>query len=51
MYADDIVELLKMCVETHFKTLDGRIFMQKDGTLIGKSISGPLTDIYTDRFE
>ena len=48
---DDIVELLKICVETHFKTLDGRIFTQTDGTPIGKSISGPLADIYMDWFE
>ena len=29
---DDIVELLKICVETHFKTLDCRIFTQTHGT-------------------
>ena len=40
-----------MCLETQFKTLDGRIFTQTDGTPIGKSISGPLADIYMNWFE
>ena len=35
---NDIVNLLQICLETHFKTLDGRIFTQTDGTPIGKSI-------------
>ena len=48
---DDIVNLLKICLETHFKTLDGRIFTQTDGTPIGKSISGPIADIYMNWFE
>ena len=36
---DDIITLLEICLETHFKTLDGRIFTQTDGTPIGKSTS------------
>ena len=48
---DDIIKLLEICLETHFKTLDGRIYTQTDGTPIGKSISGPLADIYMDWFE
>jgi len=47
----DIVNLLQICLETHFKTLDGRIFTQTDGTPIGKSISGPIADIYRNWFE
>ena len=42
---DDIIKLLRICLETHFKTIDGRIYTQIDGTPIGKSISGPLADI------
>ena len=49
--ADDIIKLLRICLETHFKTIDGRIFTQIDGTPIGKSISGPLADIYMIWFE
>ena len=48
---DDIIQLLSICLETHFKTIDGRIFTQIDGTPIGKSISGPLADIYMIWFE
>ena len=46
-----VVELLEICLETHFKTLDGRIFSQTNGTPIGKSISGPLAGIYMNWFE
>ena len=49
--ADDIIKLLRICLETHFKTIDGRIFTQIDGTPIGKSISGPLVNIYMIWFE
>ena len=42
---------LRICSETHFKNIDGRIFTQIDGTPIGKSISGPLADIYMIWFE
>ena len=48
---DDIVKLLEICLETHFKTIDGRILTQTDGTPIGKSISGPIADIYMNWFE
>ena len=48
---DDIIKLLQICLETHFKTIDGRIYTQVDGTPIGKSISGPLADIYMIWFE
>ena len=48
---DDIITLLEKCLETRFKMLDGRIFTQTDGTPIGKSISGPLADIYMNWFE
>ena len=48
---DDIIKLLQICLETHFKTMDGRIYTQVDGTPIGKSISGPLADIYMIWFE
>ena len=48
---DDIMKLLSICLETHFKTIDGRIYSQIDGTPIGKSISGPLADIFMIYFE
>ena len=47
---DDIMALLEICLETHFKTLDGYIYTQMDGTPIGKSISGPLAGIYLNCF-
>ena len=43
---DDMVNPLSICLETHFKTIVGRIFTQIDGTPIRKLISGPLADIY-----
>ena len=48
---DDIMKLLTICLETHLKTIDGRIYTQIDGTPIGKSISGPLADIFMFWFE
>ena len=33
-------------VETYFKTIDGKIYFQRDGLAIGKSISKPLAGIY-----
>jgi hypothetical protein len=48
---DDIMKVLNIALETYFKTLDGRIFTQTDGTPIGKSISGPLAGIYMNWFE
>ena len=43
---EDIMKLLEICLETHFKTIDGKIYTQLDGTPIGKSISGPIADIF-----
>ena len=45
------MKLLEICLETHFKTIDGRILKQIDGTRIGKSISGPIADIFMIWFE
>ena len=42
----EIIDLLEICLETHFKTIDGRVFTQINGTPIGKSISGPIPGIY-----
>ena len=42
---DDIIKLLEICLDTHVKTLAGRIYTQTDETPIGKSISGPLADM------
>ena len=38
-------------VETYFKTIDGKIYFQRDGLPIGKSISKPLAGIYMHWFE
>ena len=48
---DDIMKLLEITIETYFKTLDGKIYFQRDGLLIGKSISKPLAGIYMHWFE
>ena len=48
---EDIMKLLEICLETHFKTIDGKIYTQLDGTPIGKSISGPIADIFMIWFE
>ena len=48
---DDIMKLLEISIETHFMTLDGRIFTQTDGCPIGKSISGEIAEIYMNWFE
>ena len=48
---EDIMKLLEICLETHFKTIDGRIRKQIDGTPIGKSILGPIADIFMIWFE
>ena len=45
------MKLLEICLETYFKTIDGRILKQIDGTPIGKSISGPIADIFMIWFE
>jgi hypothetical protein len=47
----DIMKLLDISLETYFKTIDGRIFKQTEGTPIGKSISGPIAGIYMNAFE
>ena len=41
-----ITKLLRICLETHFKTIDGRIYTQVQGTQIGKSISKPLANMF-----
>ena len=43
---EDISELLEILVETLFKTIDGKIYFQRDGLPIGKSISKPMAGIY-----
>ena len=48
---DDIIKLLEISIETYFKTLDGKIYFQRDGLPIGKSISKPLAGIYMHWFE
>ena len=48
---DDIMQLLEISIETYFKTLDGKIYFQRDGLPIGKSISKPLAGIYMHWFE
>ena len=48
---DDIRKLLEICIETHFKTIDGYIYTQTDGMPIGKLISGPTAGIYLHLFE
>jgi len=48
---DDIIKLLEISIETHFKTIDGYIYTQTDGMPIGKSISGPIAGIYLHWFE
>ena len=48
---DDIMKLLEISIETYFKTIDGKIYYQRDGLPIGKSISKPLAGIYMHWFE
>ena len=45
------MKLLEITIETYFKTLDGKIYFQRDGLPIGKSISKPLAGIYMHWFE
>lgn len=45
------MRLLEICLETYFKTIQGHIYEQIDGTPIGKSISGPIAEIYLNWFE
>ena len=48
---DDIMALLEISLETHFKALDGKMWTQTDGCSIGKSITGEIAEIYMDWFE
>jgi len=48
---EDISKLLEISVETYFKTIDGKIYFQRDGLPIGKSISKPMAGIYMHWFE
>ena len=48
---DEIMKLLEISIETYFKTIDGKIYFQRDGLPIGKSISKPLAGIYMHWFE
>ena len=45
------MKLLEIAMETYFKTKDGRIYFQTDGTPIGKSILGPLAGMFMNWFE
>ena len=45
------MKLLEISIETYFKTLDGKVYLQRDGLPIGKSISKPLAGIYMHWFE
>ena len=47
----DISRLLEISVETYFKMMDGKIYFQRDGLPIGKSISKPMAGIYMHWFE
>ena len=42
---EDISNLLEISIETYFKTLAGKVYFQRDGLPIGKSISKPMTGI------
>ena len=46
-----IINLMEICLETYFKSYNGTIYTQTDGTPIGKSISGPMAGIYLRWFE
>ena len=48
---EDISNLLEISIETYFKTLDGKVYFQRDGLPIGKSISKPMAGIYMHWFE
>ena len=48
---DDIMKHLKITIEAYFKTLDGKIYFQRDGLPIGKSIPKYLAEIYMHWFE
>ena len=46
-----IIELLEVCLETHFQSYKGDIYTQTDGTPIGSSLSGPLAGIFFAWFQ
>ena len=48
---DDIMKLLEISIETYFKTLDGKSWVQVNGCSIGKSISGEIVEVYLNWFE
>ena len=48
---DAVMKLLELSMETYFKTLDEKIWVQVDGCPIGKSISGEIAEIYMYCFE
>ena len=48
---EDISKLLEISVETYFKTLDGKVYFQRNGLPVGKSISKPMAGIYMHWFE
>jgi len=45
------MKLLEISMETYFKTLDGKKWVQEDGCPIGKLISGEIAEIYMNWFE
>jgi hypothetical protein len=48
---ENIMKILRLCLITYFKTLDGKIWRQTDGCPIGKSISGEIAELFMDNFE
>ena len=42
----DVSKLLEISVETYFKTLDGKVYFQRNGLPIGKSVSKPMAGIH-----
>ena len=46
-----IVKLLRICIGTHFYDYEGNIWTQKEGSPMGKSISGVICCIYVANFE
>ena len=48
---DAVMKLLELSMETYFKTLDEKIWVQVDGCPIGELISGEIAEIYMNCFE
>ena len=46
-----ITKLIDLCFETHFIFINGKVYTQYDGTPIGKSISGPICDLFMGGLE